>query len=275
MGCATPSDPAPGELARAFFDKGWCRIPHDETLKAWVEQSLPAARAAVCDPANAQWLRCGGTWFAGVNVLPNDPSGAVDGGPSLAGAAIDFIKSELGLSDVDWDRAQVSVCYPGYPQPMEEESETAFRYRRDRDAAHLDGLLREGPDRRRFLREHHGFILGIPMVTAGEGASPFVVWEGSHEIVRSTFQEVFRDEDPRTWARIDLTEVYRALRRQIFDRCARVSVPARPGEAYVVHRLALHGVAPWAANAQAAADGRMVVYFRPETGGPRTWLTAP
>ena len=275
MGCATPSEAELGGLARTFFDKGWCRIPHDVTLGGWVKHALPAARATVCDPGNAQWLRCGGTWFAGVNVLPNDSDGAVDGGPPLAGTAVDFIQNELGLGGFAWDRAQVSVCYPGYPRPMEQESEAAFRYRRDRDAAHLDGLLREGPERRRFLREHHGFILGIPMTETGEGASPLVVWEGSHEIVRNTFLEVFRDIEPLTWAGIDVTEVYQALRRRIFDQCPRVPVSAQPGECYVIHRLALHGVAPWAASARAPADGRMVVYFRPETSGPHSWLTAP
>ena len=275
MGCATPSELELGELARTFYKKGWCRLPHDEILSEWVERTRPAARATVDDPNNAQWLRCGGTWFAGVNVLPNDPRGAVDGAPPIAGAAIDFIHNQLGFGTFAWDRAQVSVCYPGYPQPMAEESDAAFRYRRDRDAAHLDGLLREGRERRRFLREHHGFILGIPMVETGEGASPFVIWEGSHEIVRNTFLEVFQDTEPRTWADIDMTETYQSLRRRIFEQCVRVVVSAQPGEAYVVHRLALHGVAPWAENARATDDGRMVVYFRPETGGPQTWLTAP
>jgi len=40
-------------------------------------------------------------------------------------------------------------------------------------------------------------------------------------------------------------------------------LPAAPGQAYLLHRLALHGVAPWADGAEASADGRMVAYFRP------------
>jgi hypothetical protein len=46
-------------------------------------------------------------------------------------------------------RAQVSVTYPGYPAPDPEESDAAHRFRRDRDAAHLDGLLPVGPEKRR------------------------------------------------------------------------------------------------------------------------------
>ena len=275
MDSATPFDQASSDRAQAFFEKGWCRFPCDPALMEWVEHALPSARATVSEPANAQWLRCGGTWFAGVNVLSNDAAGVVGDGSALVGIAVDFIGSELGLNEFAWDRAQVSVCYPGYPKPMPEESDTAFRYRRDRDAAHLDGLLREGVERRRFLREHHGFILGIPMVQADEGASPLVVWEGSHELARETFQEVFAGEQPTSWSDIDVTEIYQALRRRIFNQCRRVEVSAAPGEAYLVHRLALHGVAPWSPHAKSTADGRMIVYFRPETGGPEAWLSAP
>ena len=69
-----------------------------------------------------------------------------------------------------------------------------------------------------------------------------------------------------------MTEIYQATRREIFETCERVEVHCRPGQAYVVHRLALHGVAPWADGAEAGPDGRMIVYFRPEIGGPQDWL---
>ena len=97
-----------------------------------------------------------GTWFAGVNVLPNDPAGEAGNSGPLIGSAIRFIREDLCLAEFAWDNAQVSVCYPGYPQPMAQESSSAFRYRRQSDAAHVDGLLPEGPRRRRHLREYHG-----------------------------------------------------------------------------------------------------------------------
>ena len=54
-----------------FFERGWCLFPRDETLHAWLRRAVPAAQAAISRPANAQWLRCGGTWFVGVNALFN------------------------------------------------------------------------------------------------------------------------------------------------------------------------------------------------------------
>jgi hypothetical protein len=261
--------------ATTFFETGWCRFPHDPAVADWVRAALPAARRAVADPDHARWLRCGGTWFAGVHALPNDAAGAVPGGAALAGAAVEFIREALGLADFAFDRAQVSVCRPGYPQAMACESEAAFRYRSRRDAAHVDGLRREGPDRRRHLREHHGFILGLPLVEAAPDASPFVVWEGSHEIIRGAFRARFEGVAPRSWGDEDVTEAYHAARRAAFEACARIELHARPGEAYLVHRLALHGMAPWAPGAEAGPDGRMIAYFRPEIGGAGDWLNAP
>jgi hypothetical protein len=158
---------------------------------------------------------------------------------------------------------------------MASESATAYRYRRNHDAAHLDGILREGPQKRRHLREHHAFILGIPMAEVSADASPLVVWEGSHEVFRRTLQDFFRDAHPQDWAAADVTELYQSTRRNIFATCRRVEIAARPGEAYLVHRLALHGIAPWTASASAGPDGRMIVYFRPDIGGAQPWLFAP
>lgn len=261
----TPSD--------TFFRTGWRRFADDPVLMQWVESTLPAARRAVRDPANAEWLRCGGTWFAGVNVLDNDGAGAVDGGPALAGEAVAFAR-RVGLAPGPWERAQISVCYPGYPKPMTLEPEPAFRYRRDRDAAHVDGILPRGPKRRRYAGEQHAFILGIPMAAADDGASPFVVWDGSHEIIREALAAALAGTPVEHWAEVDITEAYHAARRACFERCRRVALPACPGEAYVVHRLALHGVAPWQPGATAGPDGRMIVYFRPAAADPAAWLDA-
>ena len=258
-----------------FLEHGWCRFDRDPVLADWVTRTLPTARRVVSSPGNAEWLRCGGTWFAGVNVLPNDTTGKVPGGTPLAGAAIDFIHSELGLSAFDWELAQVSVCYAGYPLPMASETEAAYRYRLTRDAAHVDGLIPEGPDRRRHLREFHGFLLGIPMVEATNRASPFVIWRGSHKIIREAFLRLYGGLPADEWGDVDATDVYQATRRHIFETCERVEITAGPGEAYLVHRLALHGVAPWAPGAEAGPDGRMIAYFRPEIGGPANWLNAP
>lgn len=261
-------------MKRHFFERGWCRFPHDSALLEWGHRALPAARRAIHDPENARHFLCGGTWFLGTNVLPNDATGSVSGGPTLTGKAIDFICDTLGLAPFAWDMGQVSVCYPGYPRSMESESEAAHRYRRNRDGAHIDGLLAEGPQKRRFLREYHAFLLGIPMVEARADASPLVVWEGSHEIIRGTFKVLFKDIAPQAWGDIDVTEAYWSARRKIFSSCDRVKIAAKPGEAYLVHRLSLHGIAPWSLGATSGPDGRMICYFRPQVRDPRDWLYA-
>jgi hypothetical protein len=258
--------------AERFFERGWARFGQDPAVAAWAEKALPVAEACLADPGHrARWLRCGGTWFAGVNVFPNDAAGAVPdrGVPPLAGAPVEFVAGELGLSDFPWDVGQVSVCFPGYPQPWEGESEAAFRFRRDRDAAHVDGLLRFDARRRR-LGEVHGFVLGLPLDAAPPEAAPLVVWEGSHEIMRRAFRDRFAGLPPERWAAEDITDDYVAARRTAFERCRRVPVHARPGESYLVHRLALHGVAPWAGG---GAGRRMIAYFRPDpfSGAPPGW----
>jgi hypothetical protein len=267
------------DRARQFFQRGWCAFDHDPVLAAWVEAVRPVAEATLHDPdLRARWLRCGGTWFAGVNALGNNASGAVPGRdvPPLAGAAVDFIHTALGLGQIAWDRAQVSICFPGYPRPWDGESDAAFRFRRDRDAAHVDGLRRVEPGRRRKLDETHAFILGIPLTETRPDAAPFTVYEGSHEVMRRAFRARFEGIAPADWPQEDVTEAYVAARREAFETCARVPVHASPGQAYLAHRLSLHGVAPWGDSTETGP--RAIVYFRPEPAGedaPDWWLEQP
>ena len=41
-----------------------------------------------------------------------------------------------------------------------------------------------GPERQRMLRERHAWLLGLPLSETSAGASPLVVWEGSHHLMR-------------------------------------------------------------------------------------------
>jgi hypothetical protein len=209
-----------------------------------------------------------------VNVLPNDPQGSLPGGPQLTGPTLDSVRG-LVPSFGDWDRGQLSVCFQGYPQPMEGEgeSEATFQYRVRRDAAHLDGLHHEGPGRRRFLREPHAFIFGIPLATVEAGMSPMVVWEGSHLVMQRALSEALAGTPPERWAATDITDAYHAARREVFERCRRVELTTRDGETYLLHRLALHGVAPWASPPSGATE-RAIVYFRPLLDHVTDWLTA-
>jgi hypothetical protein len=265
--------------ARKFSQRGWCAFDHDPVLAAWVDAVRPVAEATLHDPdLRSQWLRCGDTWFAGVNALPNDSTGAVPGRnvPPLAGAAVDFIDRVLGLGTIAWDTAQVSICFPGYPQPWDGESAAAFRFRRDRDAAHVDGLRRSDPGRRRNLNEAHAFILGIPLTATQPDAAPFTIYEGSHELMRRAFRARLKGIAPADWGQEDVTEAYVAARREAFETCTRVPVHAYPGQAYLAHRLSLHGVAPWGTSSETGP--RVIVYFRPEMRaeeGRAQWLDAP
>lgn len=253
---------------------GWQVFPAEPAVANWVAHAAPAARRAVADRANAGWLRFGGTWFAGVDVLPNDAAGAVDGSGPLAGRAVAAALEAAGLQGTAWHRGQVSVVYPGYPRPTPGETEAALRYRRNRDAAHLDGLLPVGEARRRMLKEPHAFILGLPLTRADPWAAPLAVYEGSHHLVRAALGAVLEGLAPGDWADTDLTEAYHAVRKKVFATCRRVTLQPAPGQALLIHRLVLHGIAPWQEGARAAAEGRMIAYFRPLFPPERTadWL---
>lgn len=251
-----------------FFSRGWVKFPFDPAVAAWAAHADEAALEAEAAP-DPQWLRCGGTWFVGVNALANDGDGRLPGGPPLAGAA--FIAARA-LSPAPLDRAQASVCYAGYPRQGAEESAAAFRYRIDQDAAHVDGLHRIMPGRRRMLKETHAYILGLPLNDAPPGAAPFTVWEGSHEAMRAAFRAALAGVPPSRWGEVDLTETYQNARRRCFETMRRVEIAARPGEAYLIHRLALHGVARWSA---AGPGRRAIAYFRPDPGVAQDWLDAP
>lgn len=244
---------------------GWQRIGPDPAIARWAEAALPLARAALS--ATDQALRCGGTWAVGLDLLPNDAEGTVAGVP--------LPWPLLGLPPEPLHKAQLSTTYPGYPQPSDEESESAFRFRLTRDAAHLDGLLPIGPTRQRMVKEPHGWILGLPLTDADPHASPLVVWEGSHEILRAALRQALTPHPPEGWGEVDLTAAYAEARRTVFQTCPRRELPARPGEALLMHRLTLHGVAPWAPGAQAAPEGRMIAYFRPQLPDVAGWLTLP
>lgn len=263
-------------MKTAFLTSGWLRFPPAPAMTAWIAAAAPAAAAALHDPAHAAWWRHGGSWFVGVHALPNDEAGRVGGGPPLAGPAVDFLAAYLGAARPPWDRAQVSACMPAYPRPTPGEPEGPFRYRIARDAAHVDGLNGEGPPpRRRFLREPHAFLLGIPLAAVETGMAPFVLWEGSHEIMRAALGRALGKVPPERWPETDVTEVYHAARREAFARCRRVEVTTEPGETYLCHRLLLHGMAPWRGAAGARPEGRTVVYFRPLLADPAGWLALP
>lgn len=255
-----------------FNKRGWIRFAYDPGTKNWAGHARKAGQLALDDPSLAQWHVCQGTWFVGVDALDNDSTGRVGRSEPLGGPAVAFITAHLGGMPA-LHKGQVSVVWPGYPKPREGERAAAFRYRANRDGAHLDGVKPVGKARRRMIEEPHAFILGLPLTENASGAAPLVVWEGSHVIMCCALRQALDGYDPADWGRVDLTEAYGQARREVFETCRRVVVRGAPGEAFLLHRLALHGVAPWSSTEKAGPLGRMIAYFRPPMpGGAVNWL---
>lgn len=241
-----------------LVDKGYLVFEIDEDVKSWAEAAHQTATTIMTKDGER---RHGGTWFVGVDALPNAADGSVGGAP-LKGPWQPHVEPPT-----HWHQAQLSVIFPGYPKQDPDETDAAHRFRRNRDAAHVDGLLPEGPDKRRHLREPHGFILGLPLNDVG--ASPLVVWPGSHLIMRAAFQTAFRGLEPDQFGDQDVTDIYQMARRRVFDTCVRLPINAVPGQAILLHRHLVHGVAPW--DASLAGNCRMIAYFRPLVS-PGDWL---
>lgn len=229
--------------------------PHP-ALAAWAAAALPLALAAL----QGSERRAGGTWTVGLDLLDNDAAGTV--------ARVPLPWDVLGLAPQPLHRAQLSTVHPGYPRPDAGEPETANRYRLTRDAAHLDGLLPIGPAKRRMVKEPHAWILGVPLTD--NAAAPLVAWPGSAAILRAALLAALAPHPPERWSEIDVTDAYIAARSQVFASCPRVELPVRRGEATLLHRLTLHGVAPWGDSAE--TEPRIIAYFRPQLSRVQDWL---
>ncbi len=239
--------------------KGYHVFDCEACVAIWAKAAYDVACDVLRGPVER---RHGGTWYVGVDALPNAADGSIGQVP-LTGTWENHI-----VPPATWHRAQLSVIYPGYPGKDPDESEGAHRYRRLRDAAHVDGLLPEGEQRRRHLREPHGFILGFPLNAVR--ASPLVVWEGSHLIMQDAFRRAYHGVEPDSYGDIDVTDIYQTARQEVFARCERVLIQAIPGQAILLHRHLLHGVAVW--EGADDPEGRMIAYFRPLVA-PARWLS--
>jgi hypothetical protein len=96
--------------------------------------------------------------------------------------------------------------------------------------------------------------------------APLVVWEGSHQVIRAALAHLRPDADT------DLTAAYTTARRHVFATCPERRIIARPGQAVLLHRMLIHGVAPF--HGTALPPGRIVVYFRPLMADVAAWLDA-
>ncbi len=236
-----------------MVEPGYRVFDYDSRVAAWAEAARAATESIDISPD-----RCGQTWHVGVDDLPNTPDGSVSGVPLTGPWQV----------EVDhWHRAQISVVYPGYPQKDIDESDASHRFRVERCAAHMDGLLPEGPRKRRHLREPHAFILGLPMNDCA--SSPLVVWPGSHLIMQEAFALIFKGLRPEDWGDVDVTDVYQKARRTVFERIEPVPVQMSLGQSVLLHRHLIHGVAPWSGPQSGL---RMIAYFRPQFADISSWL---
>ena len=240
--------------------KGWRKVAAHDFIHRWSFAAHPIAKKSLSE--SAEPLRCGGTWAVGLDLLPNGADG------SIAGVLLPW--DVLGLAPQPLHRAQLSAVYPGYPQPSADETETAYGFRLRRDSAHLDGLLPVGPDKRRQVKEPHAWILGLPLTDGS--ASPLVVWEASHVVMQAALAKALAGHPPETWGEVDVTDAYQSARAEVFKTCNRLELPGRPGEAVVLHRHLIHGVAPWGDGATAPVEGRIVAYFRPLMRSVAAWM---
>ena len=180
----------------------------------WAKRARQIAIGVAQDPKmQANWLVCEGTWFVGVDALPNAANG------NLPGA--EFPARLRSLCPGPYHKAQVSIIYPGYPKPREGESCAAFKFRKNRDAAHVDGILGIGTPKRRFVREPHAYVLGMPLNDFDADASPIVVWEGSHHIMQAAFKNALLGLTEAQIRETDITGLYKEVRKDVFDSCER------------------------------------------------------
>jgi hypothetical protein len=242
---------------------GFCVFDDDPQVLTWAKAASRIARDVVQDEDQRKhWLRHQNTWFVGVGVLPNGPDG------SIAGVPLKGPWNALVEQPPLWHKAQVSVVYKDYPKQDTQESDANHRFRIKRCAAHVDGILLE--QGRRYLREPHSFVLGLPL--GASRASPLVVWPQSHILMGNALRAAVADKDPFS---VDLTDVYKAARAQVFEHIKPIEVHAHIGQSMLLHRHLLHGVAPWKNTDIAPAEGRMIAYFRPHFKEAGAWLTNP
>lgn len=240
---------------------GFVVFDRDVRVERWVNAARARVPDALNDPCVPQdQLRHGRTWFVGLNALPNDNVGAVDRVP------LDGPWQNLAPT-LPLHCAQVSIVYQGYPKQDAGESDANHRFRVNRKAAHVDGLLPIGPEKRRYPKELHAYILGIPLNECR--AAPTVVWRGSHHIMQRAMRDAIGRQNPRD---VDVTEVYKAARREVFETCEMVALDMEVGQSALIHRFALHGTEVWAPHVSSIQEGRMIAFFRPEFENHKQWL---
>jgi hypothetical protein len=242
-----------------MIETGFVQFDRTDEVATWAATARAAAGDVLTNP-QPEMQRLGGTWYVGVAALPNDERGTLNGTP-LRGPWDGMIPG-LPLHP-----AQLSVVYRGFPGRDAGQSDAAHAYRVKRDGAHVDGLL--GDTKTRQLKEPHAYILGIALTDAQ--SCPLVVYPGSHDIMREAFMVAFAGMPPMMWPDMDIGEIYRDARAEVFECCERVELPMTAEQSVLLHRMMVHGIAPEGSK-KVPAEGRMMAYFRPVLNDLKAWL---
>lgn len=243
-------------------------LPPSAGMIAWAERARALSLEGLAGLEADQW-RHGNTWCVGLDLLPNAADGSLPGGVNFSSEGMKIALQSTDLEEAALHLAQVSLVRPGYPKQDPSESDTAHRFRKNRDAAHLDGLRPVGPDMQRQIADPHAFVLGIALTPVTVETSPLVVWKGSHRVMANALRAALKDVDPADWGRTNITAPYQAARKEVFETCERIEITADVGAEILMHRHAIHGIAPWRAD---EGQDRLVAYFRPEPFGVVDWL---
>ena len=269
-----------------FYKNGWCFLDSDIENYQWIEATkVNILNKFEQKEFNISDFRSGSTWFAGVNFLDNGSEGDINGA-SFSSELWSEIYGKFGHGIKYWDTAQVSIFWKGYPKKDQSETEKAFKYRLKKYSAHVDGLIPIGSKKRRFAKEFHAFILGIPIMNNRIDSAPLVVWEGSHIIFRNLFRKLYTGLSKKKVSKLDVTEIYQKYRRKVFSTCTFRKVVSQKNQPYILDRHLLHGVIPWNETVNISPMsyqndvfrlnpmfGRIVVYFRPSYKNSIDWVT--
>ena len=89
--------------------------------------------------------------------------------------------------------------------------------------------------------------------------------------MREAFMVAFAGMPPMMWPDMDIGEIYRDARAEVFECCERVELPMTAGQSVLLHRMMVHGIAPEGSK-KVPAEGRMMAYFRPVLNDLKAWL---
>ena len=169
------------DFTQHINSQGYYVWPWRQDIFQWSQSLLTPARQAMATPEHQHWWHHQNTWFVGVNALPNNPHGQVAKGKAMMSWLQGLLETYCLHAPLNLDKGQISTCHMGYPQQDQDEPNQNYYFRKHFYAAHMDGLIPEGKQRRRYLKEYHSFILGVPLTEHDAQAAPLMVWPNSHQ----------------------------------------------------------------------------------------------